>query len=243
MLFTFYMLFLCFLLTYEPIWGYISYQRFKRDLLEKPEETNRRTKYYKDIMIGLWLPAIVILIVVALSPLSYSSIGITMPTFNTSALGKWPSIVILVLFLVYVVALIYQFILLKMSEQFRQKVASQFESMPYQEILPQSPHEKKLWGYVSLTAGVTEEIIYRGFLLFVFIELFPELSVWLHVVLAGILFGLAHTYQGISGVVRTAIVGIFFGLIYFVFESIIPLIIFHFLLDYVAKAANNEENL
>jgi membrane protease YdiL (CAAX protease family) len=102
--------------------------------------------------------------------------------------------------------------------------------------LPVTEKEKKVWIYVSLTAGITEEIIYRGFLLFALSFLFPDLSVWLVILLSSILFGLAHTYQGfVTGVVRTTIFGIVFSVLYMGLGSIVPLIILHFLIDYLAK--------
>ncbi|MCZ0703840.1 CPBP family intramembrane glutamic endopeptidase [Natronobacillus azotifigens] len=71
------------------------------------------------------------------------------------------------------------------------------------------------WNYVSITAGVTGEIIYRGFLIFAFAFLFPHFSIWLIILLVSLLFGLAHTYQGlITGVLRTTIFGMLFSILY-----------------------------
>ncbi|WP_307287850.1 CPBP family intramembrane glutamic endopeptidase [Bacillus sp. SORGH_AS_0510] len=51
-------------------------------------------------------------------------------------------------------------------------------------------------------------------------------------ILSSLLFGLAHTYQGISGVVRTTLIGLWFSIVYIGIGSIIPLIFFHALVDY-----------
>ncbi|WP_052342642.1 CPBP family intramembrane glutamic endopeptidase [Bacillus sp. EB01] len=98
-----------------------------------------------------------------------------------------------------------------------------------------------MWTFVSWTAGITEEIIYRGFLIFAFQQLFPQLGIWMVLILSSILFGLAHTYQGISNVIRTSIIGLFFALLYISLDSIIPLIILHFLIDYIGKLDDGEE--
>lgn len=91
------------------------------------------------------------------------------------------------------------------------------------------------------TPGVTEEIIYRGFLIFAFAFLFPHLSIWLIILLASLLFGLAHTYQGlITGVLRTTIFGMLFSILYIALGSILPLIVFHFLIAYFAKLGEKE---
>lgn len=66
------------------------------------------------------------------------------------------------------------------------------------------------------------------------------MSIWLIVLFSSLLFGLAHTYQGISGVVKTTIVGSIFSMLYIGLHSIIPIIIFHFLIDLVAKVGEPE---
>ncbi|ATP40803.1 hypothetical protein CSE16_12505 [Solibacillus sp. R5-41] len=105
---------------------------------------------------------------------------------------------------------------------------------------PITKKEKKVWNYVSFTAGVTEEIIYRGFLIFAFSYIFPNYSVWLILILSSLLFGLAYTYQGLSDIVKTTIVGLLFSMLYIGLNSILPIIIFHFLIDLVAKLGEPE---
>ncbi|MEH7379023.1 CPBP family intramembrane glutamic endopeptidase [Bacillus sp. JJ1533] len=103
-------------------------------------------------------------------------------------------------------------------------------------MLPVTDKEKKIWNYVSLTAGITEEIIYRGFLIFALGYFFPGLSIGLVIILSSLMFGMAHTYQGfLTGVIRTTIFGLLFSILYIGIGSILPLIVFHFLIDYVAK--------
>ena len=63
----------------------------------------------------------------------------------------------------------------------------------------------------------------------------PDVSIWYVLILSCILFGLAHTYQGVSGVLRTTLIGLWFSIVYIGIESIIPLIIFHALVDYFGK--------
>ena len=108
--------------------------------------------------------------------------------------------------------------------------------------MPVTNKEKKIWNFVSLTAGITEEIIYRGFLIFAFAYLFPDFSIWLVIILSSLLFGLAHTYQGFTtGVLRTTIFGVIFSILYIGIGSILPLIVIHFLIDYVAKLGELKE--
>ncbi|WP_422392303.1 CPBP family intramembrane glutamic endopeptidase [Niallia oryzisoli] len=88
---------------------------------------------------------------------------------------------------------------------------------------------------------MTEEIIYRGFLIYALSQLFPDFSIWFVLIISSILFSLAHTYQGFPNVIRTTIFGFFIAVLYIGLGSIIPLILFHFLVDYIAKIGEISE--
>ena len=75
---------------------------------------------------------------------------------------------------------------------------------------PRSPRENRLFILVSITAGVCEEILYRGLLLAVLI---PLVGTWPAVLLTSVVFGLGHTYQGTKGVVKTGLVGLVMALL------------------------------
>ena len=81
-------LLILFTLIYEPVIGYFEYQKFKVKVKSHPEA---RVSYYKKIMIGLWIPTIIILGLSAFSELSLKDIGITMPNFQLEILGTVPS--------------------------------------------------------------------------------------------------------------------------------------------------------
>jgi membrane protease YdiL (CAAX protease family) len=93
--------------------------------------------------------------------------------------------------------------------------------------LPVTERERWLWVGVALTAAVCEEVLFRGFLTLYIGHYLPSLHPALIAVLAGIAFGLAHTYQGLKGVLATGVMGIFLGLVYWLTKSLIPGIVFH----------------
>ena len=228
---------LLFLLIYDPIFGYRDFQKFKIDV-----QVNDRARmtFYKQTIIGLWLPTIVILLLVAFSDITLSDIGLSLPTFNFEPLGTIPSIIALGIGLLYFLIVTY-FILgfhfnSKVRKELTKKKKEEYDRSVIAPILPVTAEENKRWNYVSITAGLTEEVIYRGFLIFALMYLFPSLSIWIVIVLAAILFGLAHTYQGfLMGVVRTSVFGVLFGAIYISLDSLLPLIVLHFMVDYIAK--------
>jgi membrane protease YdiL (CAAX protease family) len=78
-------------------------------------------------------------------------------------------------------------------------------------MLPHSPLEFLAWFFVSLTAGVCEEMIFRGYLQ-------QQFTAWtqrpiLAVVLTGALFGCLHLYEGLAAIVPLALLGIVYGLV------------------------------
>jgi membrane protease YdiL (CAAX protease family) len=74
-------------------------------------------------------------------------------------------------------------------------------------VLPRTADELRWFRGVALTAGVCEELMFRGFLLWYFDAWFP---VGVAAVATTVLFGLAHAYQGPRGVVLTGLVGALF---------------------------------
>ena len=86
-----------------------------------------------------------------------------------------------------------------------------------------------------MTAAITEEVIYRGFLIFAFASLFPSLSIWW--VSSLLQFFLSRSYlSGNQGrYFRTTMVGMVCSILSIGLGSILPLMVFHFVIDYVAK--------
>ncbi len=232
-----------FTLLYEPIKGYVDFKRFKVDVRENE---GARLKFYKSSIIGLWIPTVFILLLVIFTELTLKDIGLSMPHINVITLGPWVTYAVIAVASFYLLVILYYSIGYQYSDKIRaqldQAKQKEYANVSFSEVLPVSEKEKKLWNYVSLTAGITEEIIYRGFLIFALAYLFPTLSIWLVILLASLLFGLAHTYQGVTGVTRTTVVGVMFSVLYIGIGSILPLIIFHFLIDYVAKLGESLDN-
>lgn len=76
-------------------------------------------------------------------------------------------------------------------------------------LLPQRPHEIALWIVLSLSAGFSEELVFRGYLQ----ERFGALtgSAALAVMLQAALFGVSHGYQGVRSCLRITVYGLAFG--------------------------------
>lgn len=236
-------LLIIFTILYEPIIGYIDFKKFKVDVRENQ---NARLQFYKNSILGLWIPTVFILLLVIFTQLTLKDIGLTVPNINTYILGPLVTYSVFAVVLLYFFGLLYYSIGYYFSDTVKRRMKQvkkkEWENVDFSEILPVTNSEKRIWNYVSLTAGITEEIIYRGFLIFALSYLFPNFSVWFIIIFSSLLFGLAHTYQGfVTGVVRTTVIGIIFSIFYIGIGSILPLIVFHFLIDYVAKLGELNE--
>jgi len=72
-------------------------------------------------------------------------------------------------------------------------------------IMPATRREKSLFALLSAAAGLSEEVVFRGFLP---TFLMPLSSSYLHGALpVAVVFGFLHAYQGPHGIVRTAVIG------------------------------------
>jgi membrane protease YdiL (CAAX protease family) len=96
---------------------------------------------------------------------------------------------------------------------------------------PQTEAEGRSFTWVSITAGVCEEVLYRGALLAVLAEL---VGVGLAVVLSSMIFGLGHAYQGVTGIAKTAAVGLVLALLAVFSGSLFVAMVLHTVIDLTA---------
>ena len=100
-------------------------------------------------------------------------------------------------------------------------------------LIPKTPREK-LWSVliISPTAAFCEEFLFRGFLL-------TQLHDWLHSLLwawlvTSVAFGLAHCYQGWSGMIRAGLLGALLAYPVVRYGSLYPAMLAHWMIDTVA---------
>jgi len=99
------------------------------------------------------------------------------------------------------------------------------------KFVPVGSTEVAAFALVALTAGICEEILYRGWLV-TFLGAFFG-SIWIGVVVAAVLFGLGHAYQGWKGIMATGILGVLFGAIFVGVKSLVPGQALHAAIDIV----------
>jgi membrane protease YdiL (CAAX protease family) len=100
-------------------------------------------------------------------------------------------------------------------------------------LMPETPREK-LWAVliVAPTAAFCEEFLFRGYLL-------TQMHDWLHSLLwawvvSSVAFGLAHCYQGWSGMIRAGLLGALLAYPVVRWGSLYPAMLAHWMIDAVA---------
>jgi membrane protease YdiL (CAAX protease family) len=76
-------------------------------------------------------------------------------------------------------------------------------------MMPRTPFEFVVWFFVSATAGICEELIFRGYLL-------QQLSAWTRmpiasIFIAALLFGSVHLYEGLGAILPLAELAVVYG--------------------------------
>jgi membrane protease YdiL (CAAX protease family) len=105
-----------------------------------------------------------------------------------------------------------------------------------QKIMPHTTTETFAFIALALTAGLSEEFIYRGFVLAVFSGVFGSslFGIFLAAVASSIWFAAAHLYQGRRGVATTFIVGMMFCVVRLWAGNLAPSMMGHAGVDMVA---------
>jgi uncharacterized protein len=116
-----------------------------------------------------------------------------------------------------------------------QGAAPEFMKTLASRILPKQSVERIPYYALAITAGVCEEFVYRGFVMAALWQ--AGLATWVVVVLSSILFGLAHAYQGVGGIIATGGLGVVFALVRIAWGSLVPVMVFHSVVDLVAGIA------
>jgi membrane protease YdiL (CAAX protease family) len=92
-------------------------------------------------------------------------------------------------------------------------------------IAPQSVAQVFVWLALCSTAGIVEEVVFRGYLLQQFASVRGKL--WIGVLASSLLFGAAHGYEGIGGMIAITAYGAMFCILAIYRRSLRPGMIAH----------------
>jgi membrane protease YdiL (CAAX protease family) len=207
-----------FLVVAVPIWDHFETKRLKSS-----SDPRVKIQSYQKTVGWLWAGSVVACIVLGLR---------TVLTIHRDASeASWlPGSGFIVGFIgAALVPLFLPIFLMMRSETTRARIAKSLENLNF--ILPKTAEERRWFVLVAITAGMCEEILYRGFLIHYFRELPVSIGLIGTLILSSCVFGFAHLYQGVVGIVQTTILGAIFGLIFIVTGSLLLPMVLHALID------------
>ncbi len=95
------------------------------------------------------------------------------------------------------------------------------------KILPRTRGEFLFFLPVAVTAGVWEELLYRGFLFW----FFSGFGIVVSILVSTVAFGAGHLYQDVRGAARAFLLGLVFASAYAMTQSLWWLIVIHAMID------------
>lgn len=211
------------LFVVQPIYGTLAYQRYvARIEAGAPPELLRQ---YRVTLLVEWL-ALAALVLAWLSlGRPFSALGLV----QHAGTGFYIGVLLLVAMTAYLV-LAWRKAAAATPEE-RDRFVGSLGSLRH--FMPHNRQTYTTFVWLSVTAGIVEEIVYRGF---VFWYLGQFMPVWAVVMVSAFAFGIGHSYQGFSGVVRVTLVGVVFGGYYLLTGSIWLPIVAHAVLDILQGA-------
>jgi membrane protease YdiL (CAAX protease family) len=99
-------------------------------------------------------------------------------------------------------------------------------------LTPKGPADIALAVVLVIVVAISEEIIFRGYLIRRLSAATQNCAVGL--ILAAIIFSMGHGYEGTAGMATVGMMGIFFALVYLWRKSLVAAITMHFLQDFIS---------
>ncbi len=218
-----------------------------RGIKNKQITQERRIKLYKSNILWGWAQTFACIAVLLIFHRSFRTIGFKMPVGISDDVNLIFAIATYIVSGGLLILLLYQILMFIYSEKYRIEIGKVMERKVTTSgediMIPRKKAEKRWFALCSVTAAVGEEIVYRGFLFYILASVFPSISNYIVLIVASAIFGVAHIYQGMVGIVKTALIGFMLGALYLVTGSLVPSIILHFVIDFAASFLYNEENM
>ena len=199
----------------EPLSRINIYRLYKKQI---KIDTSARLLFYRTQILWEWSWVIVLAIIVAPASNPLATLGLVPPKpigwiiMAMLLLGIWLSVVLI--------------------RRNPGAMASMQQSLEASALLlPSTPVERKWFAATAITAGICEELLYRGFLVPYLSYNFNIHDITILAVLSGIIYGLSHLYQGFKGFSQTALTGFAYTYVFLFSGSILPAMVFHVLVE------------
>ncbi len=211
----------------QPLLGLRRYQRARK---RATGGVFVRARYYVNAILREWLWLALVVIVIALTSAPLADFGLVTP-------GDWGTTLSLIVLGLIAALIGLGIIFLPFKATWRKRLAGGIA--PVRHILPRTRAERWLWIALSISAGTCEEVVFRGFLTWYFLQVgallgwpvFSANAFLAALALSTLIFGLEHAYQGKRGILLTALLGAVFAYCYAVTGSLLLPIALHVFVD------------
>lgn len=200
---------------------FIGRRRYRRLVAAVATEPEARVRHYRRGIGGEWAISVLILVIGLLAGRDAASVGLD--------LGEHPGaealVVAEVAVLLGISALVFRFGGSGVRDAIRHQARG------FVALLPKGRRERIMFAGLAVTAGICEELIFRGFGLAYLRWLWPATPRWAAIIIVAAAFGLAHLYQGIRGILLTGLVGGYLAWLVLSTGSLVPAMAIHAVLD------------
>ena len=152
----------------------------------------------------------------------WTELGISFPVLSGNVL-----ILTAVLVFIYLLDIIFGW--------FKQKYQNErLQEMSY--VIPANWKEYRHYIFLAFAAGISEEVIFRGFLI-TYLSHFLSIVQYgdfLSVLIPAVVFSLSHLYQGWWAVFKIMVIAILLGFIFLLSGSLLIVVIIHVLIDLIS---------
>jgi membrane protease YdiL (CAAX protease family) len=196
-----------------PIVGFVGYRRWLRKI-EAGMPVNRKLLYLSTIT-WHWTLCVLAMLVWALSERDWGMLGFG---YDLN-LRFWAACGLTIAAIALLVLQMRQ--LATDSQEDVTRLKSELGQLIL--MMPHNGSELLRFNMLSITAGIVEETLWRGFLIWYLAQFMP---LWAAAVISAVGFGIAHGYQGLANVPRVMLVGAIFSGLYILSGSLwLPMIL------------------
>lgn len=205
-----------------PLIGYISHERMFQHLAHGGSKA--RIKVYLSSMSIQWGLLLLFAFAWRDAGRDLTEMGFALP----DTLKFWGGVTLAAL---TILILGFQVMATRRSEDYRHHINEDMGKLVH--LMPRTGREYGYFSGLSVTAGIVEEILYRGALIW-------YLSLWMDTIWAAALalaiFTLAHSYQGPKNALRAGLAGLALTVVYLLSGSILPAMALHVVIDLLGGA-------
>lgn len=207
---------------------YSLWERRKNKDLHPDSDTDLLPTSYWRTIIMLWAMVAGVLGIWALEGRGVETLGLT-ATHTDFGIWVWLAVGLMATLLVF------QSYKAGTDEKVASTLMASLESEEgVNDVMPRRENEYRLFNWVSITAGITEEILYRGFLIWFFAAWMP---IWGAAAASIVVFTLAHLYQNsVTALTKVAGMAVVLTAVYLVSGSLWPAILLHAVVDLTSNA-------